>query len=236
MMHDKRGYKRFRLNNHEVHGKMVLATEVKVLDISIGGISLQANRRLNISSDYTLTLEGSKTISLKGTVIWCSLKETREGFKGEIVPIYSAGMKFKDMTAERTAELQHFIENHKAEAVHVNGGTRLNIRFHIKDQKKTILVYPDDYKVKTISLGGMLIECAQNLEIESRIPMEMFIHNGNPLRFVGRIASSQSKDTEGQRQYNIGIEFLDLTETDRKVLAAFIEHTALHDVVTATRP
>ena len=64
-MRDKRKYKRFKLNDLEVNGKMVLATEVKVINISISGISLKANRRLNIGSDYTLKLEGRKTISLR---------------------------------------------------------------------------------------------------------------------------------------------------------------------------
>lgn len=224
-MHDNRRYKRFKLKNLEVSGKMVLATEVKVIDISISGISLQANRRLNIASDYTLKLEGRKTISLKGTVIWCSLIEVREGYKEGMIPIYAAGMQFKDMSTERVAELQYFIESHKAEAVQVTGGTRLHIRFHIKDPENTILIYPDNYKVKTISLGGMLIECLQDIEIASRIPMEMFIRDEDPLRFMGRIASSQLIDKEGRKQYNIGIEFLDLTERDREVLASFIEHS-----------
>ena len=226
-MHDKRRYKRFKLNDREVNGKMVLATEVKVIDISISGISLKANRRLNIGSDYTLKLEGSKTISLKGTVVWCSLTETRKGTQGEMIPIYSAGMQFKDMSTERITELQCFIESHKIEEVHVIGGTRLNIRFHIKDPENVLLIYPDDYKVKTISLGGMLIECLRNFEIESRIPMEMFIHDDNPLKFVGRVASCQVIDKEGQKQYDIGIEFLDLTEKGREVLASFINHSAM---------
>ena len=120
MMPDKRKYKRFKLNDREVNGKMVLATEVKVVDISISGISLKANRRLNIGSDYTLKLEGSKTISLRGTVVWCSLIETRKGTQGEMIPIYSAGMQFKDMSTERMTELQYFIESHKIEEVHVD--------------------------------------------------------------------------------------------------------------------
>ena len=235
-MHDKRRYKRFKLNDREINGKMIMATEVKVIDISISGISLKANRRLNIGSDYTLKLEGRKTISMKGTVVWCSLIETREVAQGEMMPIYSAGMQFKDMSTERVTELQHLIESHKIEEVHVIGGTRLNIRFHIKDPENAILIYPDDYKVKTISLGGMLIECLRNLEIESRIPMEMFIHDDNPLKFVGRVASCQGIDKEGQKQYDIGIEFLDLTEKDREVLASFIANCAITNTETENEP
>jgi len=226
-MHDTRRYKRFKLNDRKVNGKMVLATEMQVIDISISGISLKANRRLNIGSVYTLKLEGRKTISLRGTVVWCSLTETRKGSEEEMIPIYSAGMQFKDMSAERITELQYFIESHKIEEVHVLGGARLNIRFHIKDPENAILIYPDDYKVKTISLGGMLIECLRNFEIESRIPMEIFIHDDNPLKFVGRVASCRVIDKEGQKQYNIGIEFLDLTEKDREVLASFIDYNAV---------
>jgi len=148
MMLNTRRCRRFKLNDCEVSGKMVLATEVKVIDISISGIALKANRRLNIGGDYTLKLEGIKSISLKGTVVWCSLIETRKGLKGEIIPVYSAGMQFKDMSAERITELQSLIESHKTGEVHVVGGTRLNIRFHIKDPGKSILIYPDDYKVK----------------------------------------------------------------------------------------
>jgi hypothetical protein len=205
---------------------MVLATEMQVIDISISGICLKANRRLNIGSDYTLKLEGRKTISLRGTVVWCSLTETRKGPEEEMIPIYAAGMQFKDMTTERITELQYFIESHKIEEVHVLGA-RLNIRFHLKEPENALLICPDDYKVETISLGGMLIECLRNFEIESRIPMEMFIHEDNPLKFVGRVASSRVIDKEGQKQYNIGIEFLDLTEKDREILSSFIDYNAV---------
>ncbi len=224
MMHEKRRYKRYKLNDLEVHGKMVLATEVKVIDISISGIAVKADKRLNIGSDYTLKLEGSKTVSLRGTVVWSSLNETRKGPQGEMIPVYAAGMQFKAMSNERTTELQYLIDSHKIEEVHVIGGTRLDIRFHIKDPENAIVLYPDNYKVKTISLGGMLIECVRNFEIESRIPMEMFIHDDKRLKFVGRVASSQVIDKEAKKQYDIGIEFLDLTEKDREVLASFINH------------
>ncbi len=227
MMHDKRRHKRFKLNDREVNGKMLLATEVKVVDISISGISLQANRRLNIGSDYTLKLEGGKTISLKGTVIWSSLIEAQKGSQGDRIPIYSAGMRFKDMSAEKITELQYLIESHKIEEAHVIGGTRLNIRFHIKGLENVILIYPDDYRVKSISLGGMLIECGLHFELQSRIPMEMFIHDDNPLKFVGRVVSCRAIVKEGQEQHEIGIEFLDLPEKDRELLSSFIEHRAI---------
>lgn len=123
-MHNKRTYTRYRLNDREVNGKMVLATEVKIMDISITGISLKANRRLSIGSDYTLKLEGNRAISLRGTVVWCSLIEAKKGAHGDMMPIYSAGIKLKDMSTERITELINFIEDYKIEKVHVIGGPR----------------------------------------------------------------------------------------------------------------
>lgn len=223
-MQDKRKYIRFKLNDLEVNGKMALATEVKVIDISISGISVKANRRLNIGGDYTLKLEGRKTISLRGTVIWCSLTDSRKGPGGEMIPMYSAGMQFKDMSKERTTELQYLIDTYKIKEIQVVGGTRQYIRFNIKDPENVVLIYPDNYKVKTISLGGMLIECQRNFEIESRIPMEMLIHDNKPFKFMGRVASSRAIDEKGQITYDIGIEFLALTEKDREMLTLFIDY------------
>jgi len=89
------------------------------------------------------------------------------------------------------------------------------------------LNFPASYRVKKISLGGMLIESIGALEIESRIPMELSIHADNPVEFVGRVASCQVIDKDGQKQYEIGIEFIDLTEKDRAKVASFIEQSAV---------
>jgi c-di-GMP-binding flagellar brake protein YcgR len=226
-MEDKRRYKRFTLNIQEINGKMLFATQVKIIDISVGGISIKANRRLNIGSGYSLRLEGKKTISLRGSVVWSTLGESRGKSDGEVVPIYSAGLKFTNMSAEKITELLSFIDSNKKEEVRVFGGTRLNVRFHINDPEKAILNFPASYKVKKIGLGGMLIECVRDLEIESRIPMELSIHADNPVEFVGRVASCQVIDKDGQKQYDIGIEFIELTEKDKAILASFIDQSAV---------
>ena len=108
-MRDKRRYKRVTLNDLEVNGKMIAATEMKVVDISISGISLKANSRLDIGVEYPLKLEGKTAVSLRGTVVWCSLNETRKRSDGEMMAIYSAGLKFKKMSTEKTTELLNFI-------------------------------------------------------------------------------------------------------------------------------
>ena len=110
------------------------------------------------------------------------------------------------------------------------GSSRLNIRFHIDDEKKTLLNYPASYKVKKISLGGMLVECVLPLEIESKIPMELFLHDDNIIRFVGRVASCLVLEADGQELYDIGIEFLELTDKKKDILKSFVDYCAAIEV------
>jgi c-di-GMP-binding flagellar brake protein YcgR len=226
-MQDKRRYKRFTLKVLEVTGKMVLASEVEVVDISIGGISIKANRRLNIGGEYSLKLEDRNTaISLRGTVMWSSLSETKSGRAGEAIPIYKAGLKFTNISAEKITELLNFIEDHKKEEIYSMGSSRLNIRFHIDDAKRTVLNFPETFKVKKISPGGMLIESAAALEIEGRMPMELLLHNDKAVKFVGRIASCKTVEGVAEKLWDVGIEFLDLTDRDRDTLKSFVDYCA----------
>ncbi len=224
LMQDKRRHKRFTLDVAEVNAKMVLVAEVNVIDISIGGILLKANRRLNIGSEYALKLgTKNRVIPLRGAVIWSSLIESRAGADGEVMPIYRAGLKFKNMSAESIAELLNFIEGHKKEEVHVTGRDRLNVRFHIDDAGRAILNFPAVCEAKVISLGGVMIECVQDFEIGSTIPMSLSLYNDKLVRFMGRVASSRVIYSDGRKQYAIGIEFLDLSDKDREVLAKFVD-------------
>ena len=89
-MLDKRQYKRFTVDVMDMHSKMVLADDVKILDISLSGISLKADRRLNIGCNHMLNIEDKGNIlTVKGKVIWSLLSENKDGKHGEIVPIYT---------------------------------------------------------------------------------------------------------------------------------------------------
>ena len=50
-MEERRRHKRFSVDILEISGKMVLARYVKILDISIGGVSFKADRRLHIGHE-----------------------------------------------------------------------------------------------------------------------------------------------------------------------------------------
>jgi len=95
---DKRRHKRFRLDLMEINGKMILADRVEIIDISLGGVALKTDRRLNVGKEYLIKLGyKGESIDMKGTIIRCELSNIEEGSDGECVSIYSAGIMFKYM-------------------------------------------------------------------------------------------------------------------------------------------
>ncbi len=109
-MKERRREKRFRLDDVSLSGRMMFATTVQIIDVSAAGVSLSVDRRLNIGHEYVLKFEDKhKVLSVKGIVVWSSLKGSRKGKGQEVVPIYSAGMRFSHMTDEKTAALLDFI-------------------------------------------------------------------------------------------------------------------------------
>ena len=111
-MTESRRYNRFPVDILEISGKMVLATYVKVFDISVGGVAFKADRRLNMGSEYTLKMESQgKELLVKGVIVRSSLSESLKDSRGNIVPIYSAGMKFSDTSEQKLKEIEAFIGN-----------------------------------------------------------------------------------------------------------------------------
>src|SRR5512135_988715 len=154
-MRDNRRYKRFSVDVLGINGKMMFASEVEIHDISVGGISLRVDKRLNMGSEYTVKIgNDSKTIALKGTVVWSMISGTKKGARDEVVPIYSAGMKFVTMSSDKTKELTSFLEgqtNFSHEAVHKSSGLRCSMRFLIPSPlKKAVINIRESYAVKKL--------------------------------------------------------------------------------------
>lgn len=217
-MHEKRRHKRYLVYDMDINGKMTFAAEVKILNISISGVSLEVDKRMEIGSEYTLRLEDrDKEIALKGVVVWSSISGIHEGHHGEAIPIYTAGMKFTNILSERMMEFISFIEDHKTSVDH-----RLNgLRFIISDPEKAVLNFPANYRVKKISIGGMLIESLLALNVEDKYHMEITLPEDEPIKFTGRVASCFMMKGRGTEHFDIGIEFLELSDQNREKIRNF---------------
>lgn len=227
-MQEKRRYKRFVVEILEINTRLTFARNVKIINISIGGVSLRADKQLNIGSEYTLRIDGKgKTLSLKGVVVWCQLSESLKDPSGNVIPLYRAGIKFTDAGKEKSNEIAGFIKAHmkdisKQVDVADMKGTRVHLRFLIEDPDSAILDVREQCRAKKIGLGGMLIESDHPIESESKYPMEIVIAEDRSIRFTGRVASCVPVKKGDRVRYDIGIEFLDLSERNRGLLHEFI--------------
>ena len=232
MMQDKRRHKRFRLDVVEINGKMILAQKVEIIDISQGGIALKTDRRLNVGKEYSITLgDKGSHIDVKGIIVRCELSKIEERSKGEQVPIYTAGMMFKDVPPNKITDLLNMIEKHKKVALVIVDG-RLAVRFYITTPWEKTLSFPAQFKVKDISLSGMLIQTDEALGTESMIPMGLSLKADNPVNFIGKVASCRIAGDMEKAFYEIGVEFTDLTDEGRTLLKQFIDYMALLDINT----
>ena len=215
-MQEKRQYPRYVVEG--VEGTLQFTTHVDILNISINGVALKASRRLEIGREYTLKLEyKDRTVSVNGVVVWSVLSELTDGPHAEKVPVYKAGMRFTDVLSEKMARLVDFIEGHK-----LSQDERLNIRFTIKTPDKAVLDGPHNYTVKNMSISGMLIQTDTQFDVGARYPMEISLEENRTIRVLGRVVSCVEVNDRIPMHYAIGIEFIEISDEDKKRLKKFV--------------
>jgi Tfp pilus assembly protein PilZ len=228
LMQPERKNKRYKLNSVEIKSRMLLARYVKILNMSIGGIAVQTDKRMTVGNQYTLKIESKgQTLNVKGVVVWSVLGESIKDAGDNIIPIYTAGMKFTDTSPEKTGEIVDFIEAHKRDVdkevdLYSPSGLRLHVRIHIEDPEKAVLDSQEGYRVRNLSFSGMLMESEHPFETGSKLPMEITLSEKETIRVSGRVVSCTLMKGDAMDHYHVGIEFQDISAKDRKILKAFL--------------
>ena len=230
-MSDKRKHKRYRLDLLEVDGKIILAQKVEVIDISLGGISLKTDRRLNIGKEYVIKLVSKDMrLEVRGVIVRCELSGIEQRGE-ESVSIYSAAMMFRDVPAERIAEFIKPIEKGKRPARLISADRRLHVRFYMTTATEQTISFPAHFSVKVIGEGGMCIRTKQPFAAGARAPMGLFLQETNTIiDFIGRIVSCDRVDGAGDETYEVGVAFENVRDDDRALLTEFVEYLAEHAV------
>lgn len=200
---------------------MTFASEVEVLNMSMSGVALRTDRRLTIGHDYQLRLDSDSGhgLSVHGIVVWCALETRRKDTRGDDILIYSAGLRFAGVMSEALQELLGFLDLHKAHPEQRTGGTR----FEIEATGRALLDVPHPFRVKVLSLTGMLVHATASLDLGTVLPMELSLESGEPLRFEGRVAYCTEVDLEQGTLFEIGVEFVRMPPEDRLRLEAYVE-------------
>ncbi len=108
---EKRRHKRIAVRNMKVDSEMPSASDVKIINLSMSGVLVKADRRLNIGNKYTLKIGyKEKVLFAKAVVIWSLLTAGVEDAKGDIKAVYLVGMQFTNVTNGKIEEIVSFIE------------------------------------------------------------------------------------------------------------------------------
>jgi len=224
-MQNTRKHERFRLDVADLSSKMSIIGKVEIIDISLGGVAIKAERKLNIGKECLMTLgyEG-KCINLKGVVARCELSGIEEREDGEKATIYSAGILFKDESAGKVKDLLDAIGNdNKTQVPGQAGWVYRNIRFSITTPNEEVLNLPVNFGVKNISQSGIIIQTDHHLKIDSMVLMELSIKSCNPVSFMGKVVSCRKTHDKEHSNYDVGVEFSELTDQDRSLIMNFID-------------
>jgi hypothetical protein len=202
----------------DIHGNVLYTSDIEVLNISVDGAAIETPRRLEVNREYSFRINYKDiSLSLKGNVVWALLTSRAKKGAQASGPVYRAGIKFTDVLSEKAEALLKYIEENREKKT----STRLGgIRFNIANAKNITIDLPRKYSVKKISLSGMLVEAEYPLSLDDQYDIELFL-NGNAIAIVGRIAYCRKSDAH-LSQYDIGIEFVTLTDSDKELLQHFL--------------
>lgn len=101
---NKRRYKRLNIENLNMNctnDKMAPANYIKIIDMSLDGLSIETDRKLDVGEEYILHLgyEG-RTLSITGSITWSTVKHSESTNEGDACHIYRSGMRLTISTDE----------------------------------------------------------------------------------------------------------------------------------------
>jgi hypothetical protein len=215
-LYEKRRSKRYEVSNVRV--SILSLYSIEVLNISIDGMAIETEKRLELNRVYTFKFhDGDKILNLRGKVVW-ALLISKEDEEGTIKPVYKAGIRFLDTYTEKAAELTRFIEGKRLKTVERRLG---GVRFRIAVQNNIKVNYPQEYKVRKLSLSGILIEMTVPYDVNSYHDVEMNI-DGNLFTARSRVAYCKKVIDDKLTRFDIGLEFVEMSSENRKILKDFI--------------
>ncbi len=216
-MDDKRRFPRFAAEG--VTGQMGLRAQVQLLDLGLGGAAVRTQRRLNVGDEYALKFElPGESVTLNGVVVWSVPSGTAaEGAVAE----HTAGIKFTRVLAGNLGVVHRYIEQQKPSDERRVMGIR--VRFSVPAQG--VLECLSVYKIRLISMSGMLIETERRLDRDDVHEMEILPPGAEPIAFSGRVRSCLEIPASTPTRHEIGIEFLQMSREDRTRLNRFMEST-----------
>lgn len=221
-----RRYRRFRVESMNINTKTLFAAEVELLDISVAGTSIRIGQSLKGTEKQLIRLESKAPyLTLPCSVVWEDFLGNAAGLAEKGFPAYKAGVSFVNLPPDKLVRLKDFMrksgtpyEQRLSDAYKPS-----SLRFTVDINRKALLYYTKMFPVKKIGLGGMLVGLHGDVQPENVFPMELFIPREDPpIRFRGRIVSRIPLPGSESGRFDVGVEFLDMTSSDKFKLSRFL--------------
>jgi hypothetical protein len=213
-----------RYDIHDATGSFTLAGQFRLIDISVNGLGLEGNLRLQKGQAYRGRVEwAGRTIQVRGRVAWTRLVGTAKGDGGDVLPVYQAGIELELPITEPHGELRHLIEA----ATSFRRGDRLFGRYRATDDA-TEVALDAEITIRKVSQTGMQIESPTAVEIGTVIPFDLTF-GAHLFQVLGRVVTCEAQheaDAEEPTSYVVGVEFEGLEEDARRTLADVVKHLA----------
>ena len=92
---DKRRYRRVTVKNLRIRSLIGFAHYIRIVDISLGGLLIETDKKWNIGEEYTVHVEcEGKRWAIKGYIVRSLVKKRTHDEQGHVRQLYRAGMKF----------------------------------------------------------------------------------------------------------------------------------------------
>ncbi len=220
----KRRHPRFAVEDRSINAGTLFLEEVSLLNISIAGACIRSERDLAVGRSYLLRLDEhlfSRPINC--SVAWKSTDSDPHAMPENCNPAHTVGIRFLDPPLETVVRLKDFMRRYGVPYDQVSGPHKPSpLRFHVIANQSATLRCPEHFKVKKMSIGGMLVESEIQIPPESRHQMVITLPDEKlPLRCETRVASSIERKGN-HSSYDIGLEFLTMVENDKIRLQRFL--------------
>lgn len=231
-MINRRRHKRIGLEHVEVPAKTVITSECKILDMGLNGVRVLTTQWLNMNRNYTVRFNiNGRPVSNKGTVKWVRLVDNITYANQDSMPIYMTGIEFQSVFTTDGKDMLHILDEFSANGEHRLSGARLKI----KSPGKAVFNILQEYPIRQISSGGMLVETDHELPLERTLPWAFnFPGDEKVIRCDGRIVSSLKAFGKKQKRFKNCVAFVDLQKEYRAHLARFILKSINSEVKAAS--
>ncbi len=225
-----RRYKRYIVGNKNILSKSLMNTLVELSDISKAGAGVTAFERLQFEGRNFLKLKSVPGLLLKCNIIWTNPDTPIKNARRMIVQSFKAGLQFKDLSPMKSILLEDFLgsfqtpDNEKASSALKSRAPR----FKMQSSEKAQLYSLRFSMVQKISIGGMLIKTKSAFLSGKTMTLALVLSREALLtELQGRVASIIPVASDGEHFFNIGIEFLNMSERNQVQLKRFTQIRAL---------